>query len=97
MNALKEIMMKGMGAIMLDCDKATLYATKYEFHSLSCIKKIQLKMHMASCKFCRSFVKHSKILTEEINSVKEIDGTNLTHHLTEEQKEHLQETVESYY
>lgn len=95
MTSLKDIIGKGMNMVMLDCDKATMYATQNDFKSLGCIKKMQLKMHLASCKLCRSFVEQSKIITNEINSIKVIDESNLTEHLTKEQKENLQETVES--
>lgn len=95
MSKLKEIFAKGMNAIMLDCDQATLYATKNDFKSLSCLQRMQLKMHLASCKFCKNFVEQSKIITNEVNVIKEIDEKNLQIHLTEQQKESLQETVES--
>ena len=95
MNKAKEIMMKGMKAIMLDCDKATFYATKKETEKLGYVKRMQLKMHLVSCKLCRSFVEQSKIISTEINSIKEIDETNLSIHLTTQQKDKLQDTVES--
>lgn len=95
MSNLKEIYIKGMNAIMLDCDRAALYATKNDFKSLGCIKRMQLKMHLSGCEFCRTFVEQSKIITSQINEMKEIDGDNLKIHLTENQKEHLRETVES--
>jgi hypothetical protein len=51
----EKMMMKGMSKIMLDCDNATLLITKGEFEQLRCINKLKLKMHLASCKFCRNF------------------------------------------
>ncbi len=95
MSKIKEIIGKGMNAIMLDCEKATMYATRNEVEGLGCIKRIQLKMHLTTCKLCRSFVEQSKIISSEVTSIKEIDESNLKVHLTEQQKEHLQETVES--
>ena len=95
MSKMKEIIGKGMNAIMLDCEKATMYATKNEVEGLGCIKRIQLKMHLTTCKLCRSFVEQSKIISSEVTSIKEIDENNLEVHLTEQQKENLQETVES--
>lgn len=96
MSKIKEYLMKGMSAVMLDCEKATLYATQNEMKQLGCVKKIQLKMHIASCELCRTFVKQSQIITRQINVLKEIDDDNLKEHLTNQQKEKLQETVESY-
>lgn len=84
-----------MNAIMLDCDQAIMYATKKEFKSLNCLHRLQLKMHLAGCKFCKSFVEQSDVISKQLNEIKEIDENNLRIHLTEKQKERLTETVES--
>ena len=85
-----------MSAIMLDCEKATLYATKSEFQSLGCVRRVQLKIHLVTCEFCRSFVQQSKIITKQLHVMKDIDPENLELHLTQKQKEDLRETVESH-
>lgn len=95
MSKIKELYVKGMNAIMLDCDQAVMYATKKEFKSLNFIHRMQLKMHLAGCKFCKTFVEQSDVISKQLNEIKEIDENNLKIHLTEKQKEHLTETVES--
>lgn len=95
MSKIKELYIKGMNAIMLDCDQAVMYATKKEFKSLNCIHRMQLKMHLAGCKFCKTFVDQSDIITNQLREINVIDENNLKIHLTEKQKEHLAETVES--
>lgn len=95
MSKIKELFVKSMNVIMLDCDEATLYALKDDSHSLGCLKRMQLKMHLASCEYCKSFVEQSKIINEKVNSIKEIDESNLTIHLTKQQKVNLQDTVET--
>jgi len=88
--------MRSMNAIMLDCEKATLYATQNELKSLGCIKRMQLKMHMATCVLCRTFVKQSKIIINQTNAYKEIDSTKLKTHLSEIQKDRLNKTINNY-
>ena len=92
---MKEILMKGMNSIMLDCEHASSLVTKSEFVKLSCIKRMQLKMHLASCKFCRAFADQSKIINSQLEDIKNIDEDNLNEHLTHEQKEEIQETLDA--
>ena len=95
MSKMKEIMIKGMSKVMLDCDHATYLLTQSEYEKLHCVKRVQLKMHLASCKLCRAFAKQSKIITGQLDSLKEIDEDNLSLHLSNQQKEELQETIET--
>lgn len=94
MTKLKKIMMKGMNKIMLDCDTATLLITKGEFEQLGCISKLKLKMHLASCSFCRNFYNQSKYISTQLNDFKSIDPQNLRLHLSEEQKGRLNKKIE---
>ena len=64
MTKQKSVIKKGMEKIMLDCDHATFLITKSEFEKLGCVQKIQLKMHLAYCKFCRRFAQQNKIISE---------------------------------
>jgi len=96
MSKLSDKLMRGMNAIMLDCDKATLYATQNEMKQLGCIKRIQLKIHLATCELCRAFVKQSKIINRQVNVLKAVDEKNLKLHLTGPQKITLQKTIETY-
>lgn len=85
-----------MNAILLDCDKATLYATQQEMKQLGCIKKIQLKMHLAKCDLCRAFVKQTKIINDQVNTFRTVDNTNFKIHLTDLQKDRLQKAINIY-
>lgn len=88
------MMVKGMNLVMLDCDQATMVSTHLDLESVGFLKKLQLKMHLMGCKYCREYVKQSKILVNELNKLKEIDPENLQIHLTPEQKETLEEAIE---
>ena len=85
-----------MNMVMLDCDHATLLATKKDMVKLGCIKKMQLRMHLMGCRYCREYVRQSEIINDEINIVKQIDPENLSVRLTDEQKTRLNETIEHY-
>jgi len=84
-----------METIMLDCDHATYLVTMREYESLSCIQKMQIKLHLASCKFCKMFAEQNKIISETINDIKTVDQNHLHVHLNEEQKSKLKETIKS--
>lgn len=90
---MKKLMMKGMHWIMLDCNQATYLASKSEIEKLGRIQRLQLRMHLFSCKLCQNFVKQSEMIDEQINNLKLIVNKNLSIHLTEQQKAHLEETV----
>ena len=94
MSSLNEIMMKGMNKIMLDCEEATLLATRAEFEKVGCVKKIQMKMHIMSCKFCRAFMEQSRYITSQIKIMSTINEHDLEHHLTEEQKNRISKNLE---
>lgn len=87
-------MVKGMDKIMLNCDQATLLATKDSFEKIGCVKKFQLQMHLLGCKFCRSFVKQSKFIDEQLKGNKITDHEELNLQLSVNQKERIQSVVE---
>jgi len=94
MTGLKKMMVNGMSKIMLDCENATLLITKGEFEQLGWMSKVKLRMHLASCKFCRNFSEQSKYISSQVNDIKIIDPQKLRLHLTEEQKKRLNKTVQ---
>ena len=93
MTKLKNMIMKGMSKIMLDCDKATLLLTKAEFEELGWVNRLKLKMHLASCKFCRNFSEQSNYISTQLNDFKSIDPQKLRLYLSDEQKNRLNKTV----
>jgi hypothetical protein len=94
MSKMKEIMMKGMNKVMLDCDKATYLSVKGESEKLGCIDRLQLKMHLIGCKLCRSFSEQSKTISDNVTSMKNIDPDHYEVHLTDDQVDSLKKVVE---
>ena len=94
MSGIKKMMVKGMNMVMLDCDQATMVSTHLELENVGFLKKLLLKMHLMGCKYCREYVKQSKLIVNELNQIKEIDGKKLHIHLTPKQKETLEEAIE---
>lgn len=95
MSSLKEIMVKGMNKIMLDCDEATLLATQQSAKELKCLKRTQLRMHLMGCKLCRAFVEQTKLIDEQLQQSTKTDFDDLELHLTVSQKERLQKSVDN--
>ncbi len=50
---------KLMSKLMLDCKQATYLVSINNFKKMSFSKKIQLKMHLWACSYCRNFKIHS--------------------------------------
>jgi len=89
MNNDNNILKKMKNGMMLSCDTATLLITKSEFEKLGCVDSIRLKMHLASCKFCRRFKEQSVEISHQIKKLSNIENTATAHTLSEEQKERL--------
>lgn len=94
MSKIKTAMMKGMNAVMLDCDRATLFITKSEVDKLACLQRVQLKMHLMGCKLCRAFAKQSKFISKELDTIKIVNPDKLTLRLTVDQKERIQQKID---
>ena len=95
MSTLKEIMVKGMNKVMLDCDEATMLATKQSAENINCLKKTQLRMHLMGCKFCKAFVQQTKLMDEQLYEETHLNRNELKLHLSVNQKERLQSTIEN--
>lgn len=93
MNAIKNKAIKGMNKVMLDCDTATFLITKNEYVSLPCIEKMQLKLHLATCKFCRRFKKQSSFLSQIHKENILPDKDHLRLHLSEDQKNRIKKNL----
>ena len=94
MGSMKDIMVKGMNKVMLSCEEASLVATQNDLDKVSCAKRLQLRMHLMGCKFCREFARQTKMINTEIDRMKEIDPAHLEVHLSPSQKKRLQEAIE---
>ena len=94
MSSMKDIMMKSMNVVMLDCDQATMTATRIELENVSFMKRLQLRMHLMGCKYCREYVKQSSKINGELIQMKKVDPENPKILLTNAQKVRLNETIE---
>ncbi len=84
-----------MDKIMLSCDTATLLITKGEFTRLKCVEQLQLKMHLAGCKFCRRFKEQSEFISYALRQADRIpEKESLRLHLTETQKQRMKKTLQ---
>jgi hypothetical protein len=94
---IKEMMIKGMDKIMLDCEQATYLITKSEMEDIGCIKKIQLKMHLAGCKFCSRFKIQSDLIDQSLRTLEHIklheEDKNSALKLRDEKKEEIQKVI----
>lgn len=94
---IKELMIQGMDKVMLDCDEATYLITKSEVDKIGCVKRIQLEMHLAGCKFCRRFKIQSDLIDQSLKTLENIHLHNtdeqLSSKLPKEKKEELQQMI----
>ncbi len=94
---IKELMIKGMDKVMLDCDEATYLITKSEVEKIGCVKRIQLKMHLAGCKFCRRFKVQSELIDKSLKTLEDIHLNNSNKQssakLPKEKKEEFQQMI----
>lgn len=95
MSKMKKIWMKGMNDVMLDCDTATYLITRSEFDKVNCVKRMQLKMHLAGCKYCRRFAEQSKYISEQLNKARNPDTQKRSICLTEKQKQKINTAIEN--
>lgn len=63
---MKKAMIKAMDQVMLNCEDATFLVTKSDFVKIGCMKRIQLKMHLAGCALCRQFKKQNDIINQNM-------------------------------
>ena len=91
--SMKKTLMKGMDKVMLSCDTATYLITRSEYGEISAMEKIQLKMHLAGCKYCRRFAEQSKYISKQLEKIKDAKDQSIL--LTDEQKERLKKTIEN--
>ncbi len=89
---MKKMMIRGMDAIMLSCEEATYLITKSEMTKVGCIKRMQLKMHLAGCELCRRFKIQSDFIDENLVNLENLKLNNASpnRELPKEKKEELQ-------
>lgn len=95
MSKMKKILMKGMNDVMLSCDSATYLITRNEYDKVNCLKRMQLKMHLAGCKYCRRFAEQSKYITAQLNKLKNPETQKLSIFLSDKQKKKINSAIEN--
>ena len=92
---IKEMMIRGMDVVMLNCEEATYLITKSELTKLGCVKRMQMKMHLMGCELCRRFKQQSEFINKNLEQL-EIKNQNLyKHKLPDIKKKELQSLVET--
>jgi hypothetical protein len=92
---IKQMMIRGMDAVMLSCEEATYLITKSEFEKVGCIKRMQLKMHLAGCELCRRFKIQSEIIDQSLKTLEDLKIN--THrsdvHLSDQKKAEMEASL----
>ena len=73
--------------MMTTCEQASFLIDKEQYAPLSLKEKIDLKMHLLTCKFCRLYKIESNLINDEINRVVELNKAEIK--LSDEQKQRI--------
>lgn len=89
---IKQMMIRGMDAVMLSCEEATLLITKSELEKVGCMKRMQLKMHLAGCELCRRFKIQSEMIDQSLKTLENIklNQEKTEYQLSDEKKKEIQ-------
>jgi len=94
---IKEIMVRSMDKIMLNCEEATYLITKSEIEDIGCTKRIQLKMHLMGCSFCRRFKIQSEFIDHSLKTLESLkiseNNQEIATTLSKDKKEELQQII----
>lgn len=95
---IKQMVVRGMDAVMLSCEEATYLITKSEFAKVGCIKRMQLRMHLAGCELCRRFKIQSEIIDKSLNTLENIKlhQEESFSKLSSEKKNEMEELIAKY-
>lgn len=84
-------MLSAMAGMMLSCDEATFLISKERDTRLTFREKLNLRMHLLSCKICMRFEKEIRAIDRYLKS-REIHTCD--HHLlNKEQKQRIQKNI----
>jgi hypothetical protein len=72
---------------IIPCTKATYLMSRREEHGLSLSETFHLYLHLIVCKFCRRFLKQTRIIAKEIRRM--TSGETLTAEEKQKMKESL--------
>lgn len=94
---IKRMMIRGMDAVMLSCEEATLLITKSEMEKIGCVKRMQLRMHLAGCELCRRFKIQSEIIDQSLKTLEnlKVNQEAPQAYLSEEKKKEMEKLINS--
>jgi hypothetical protein len=90
-NTFKYKMMTWMASLMMACDKATFLISKAREEKLSLKEKINLRIHLLSCKLCLRYEKEIIALNRYLKGTE--FHTCDHHHLDAEQRSRIHEAL----
>jgi hypothetical protein len=79
-----------MGLIISSCEKSTFLISKREHEKLSNRELMSLKIHLLTCRACRSFRKQLRYLS---NGLQNLKNENVVGQLSEEDKSIIQKKL----
>ncbi len=80
-----------MMKMMITCEQASFLIDKEQYTPLSVKEKLDLKLHLFTCKFCRLYKVESHIVNNELKKIFTFNETELK--LSEEQKQRIIEKL----
>lgn len=95
---IKRMMIKGMDAVMLNCEEATYLVTKSEMSQIGCLKTMQLKMHLVGCELCRRFKMQSVMINKSLEKLEQhkIQTVFKEQKLSVSKKQQLEELINAH-
>ncbi|MCT4587673.1 MAG: hypothetical protein N4A71_07615 [Carboxylicivirga sp.] len=82
------------GKMMITCKEATFLISKKQQDRLNFFEKMQLRLHLMMCKYCRRFSIQVNFMTKAIQRMKnKVEERGVEIKLNEEQKKRLRRKI----
>lgn len=82
-----------MNKLMLSCEDATLLVSIKAFRKLKMMERIQLRLHLLACVYCKRFDKQNHLIDHGINELLK-NGHSHLECMPTEKKEALQRAID---
>ncbi len=82
-----------MNFLMLSCEDASLLISIKKYRKLKLRERLQLRMHLLACVYCRRFDEHNSLIDHGVSELLN-DGHSHSKRLPEEKKEAIQRAVD---
>ena len=90
------MMMNMMSKMMLSCETAGLLICKRQHERLDVRERMNLFLHLLSCRLCKRFDEDIRHIQKGIDHYKECNSVNChDHHLDKKQKNHILQELEN--